>query len=88
MPLCMPPPAFLVADSETLTLKEKACKQVEPRLESRLRSIHFFGLVNYANRNESPICKIKRALNIINILYQEPSNQGFLTSILLTFEAG
>lgn len=49
MPLSMPPPAFLVADSKTLMLKEKACKQAELGLKSRF--IHLFVLVNHVNKN-------------------------------------
>lgn len=49
MPLCTPPPAFLVADSEDLMLKEKTWKQAKLRIESRF--IHLLGLGNYANRN-------------------------------------
>lgn len=51
MPLRTPPPAFLVADSEDLMLKEKAWKQAKLRMESRF--IHLLGLGNYANRNKS-----------------------------------
>ena len=85
-PLWTPPLAFLVAESEASMWKEKTWKQAELKLE--LRFIQLFGLRNYAKKNESQICKFKFALDVVNIPHQEPSNQGFLTSALLTFRAG
>lgn len=60
-----PPPAFLMADSEALMLSKTAWKQAELLLV--LRFIHVFQLGNHANINESQICKIKYALDFVNM---------------------
>ena len=41
--------------------------------------VHLLELGNYAKKNESQICKIKFAFDVVSILHQEPCNGSFST---------